>query len=86
MTKIADVASTLLGPRITANTGEWGTFAWAQHLLGTPGYRIAGGSDEIQRNIIAERSLGLPAEPGSTATYRGEHCHASQRLFRSSAC
>ena len=63
MTKIAEVAATLLGPRITANTGEWGTFAWAQHLLGAPGYRIAGGSDEIQRNIIAERSLGLPPEP-----------------------
>ena len=63
MTMIAEVASALLGPRITANTSEWGTFAWAQHLLGAPGFRIAGGSDEIQRNIIAERSLGLPPEP-----------------------
>ena len=32
------------------DTGEWGTFAWTEHLLGAPGYRLAGGTDEIQRN------------------------------------
>jgi alkylation response protein AidB-like acyl-CoA dehydrogenase len=60
---ISDAVETLLGPRITANTGEWGTFAWSAFLLGAPGNRIAGGSDEIQHNIIAERILGLPREP-----------------------
>jgi acyl-CoA dehydrogenase len=40
-----------------------GTFAWTEHLLGAPGYSIAGGSDEIQRTILAERVLGLPKEP-----------------------
>lgn len=63
MTMIGDAAAQLLGPRITADTGEWGTFAWASHLLGAPGFKIAGGSDEIQRNIIGERCLGLPQEP-----------------------
>ena len=55
-----DVVSTILGPRLLADSGEWGTYAWTKHVLGAPGYRIAGGSDEIQRNIIAERVLGLP--------------------------
>ena len=63
MTMVSDVVSLVLGPRLAADTGEWGTYAWAEHVLGAPGYRIAGGSDEIQRNIIGERVLGLPPEP-----------------------
>ena len=62
LTRIGEVAAELLGARLTADTGDWGTYAWNDHILGAPGYRIAGGSDEIQRNIIAERVLGLPAE------------------------
>ena len=62
MTEIGEVAAGLLGPRLMADTGEWGTYAWNDHVLGAPGYRIAGGSDEIQRNIIAERVLGLPGD------------------------
>ncbi|MBR7194836.1 acyl-CoA dehydrogenase [Gordonia sp. JH63] len=61
--RVGDAAASFLGDRIVADTGEPDTFAWSEHLLGAPGYRIAGGSDEIQRNIIGERGLGLPREP-----------------------
>ena len=63
MARISKAISMVLGPRLVADTGEWGTYAWSEHVLGAPGYRIAGGSDEIQRNIIGERVLGLPLEP-----------------------
>ena len=56
------------GPKITADTGEWGTYAWSQMVLGSPGGRIAGGSDEVMRNIVGERVLGLPKDPGIDAT------------------
>ncbi len=36
--------------------------AWQAAYLGAPGGRLAGGTDEVMRNIIAERVLGLPAE------------------------
>jgi alkylation response protein AidB-like acyl-CoA dehydrogenase len=63
MAHTSDMASQLLGASLTADTGDWGTYGWNEHVLGAPGYRIAGGTDEIQRNIIGERVLGLPGEP-----------------------
>ncbi len=63
MTRVSEVIGDILGPRLIADTGEWGTYGWTEHLLGAPGYRIAGGSDEVQRNILGERVLGLPREP-----------------------
>jgi len=37
--------------------------AWQQACLAAPGGRLAGGTDEILRNIVAERILRLPPEP-----------------------
>jgi alkylation response protein AidB-like acyl-CoA dehydrogenase len=70
-TAIAQTVASLLGPRMIADSGEWGTFAWSQFLLGAPGNRIAGGTDETQHNIIGERVLGLPREPSVVASTNG---------------
>ncbi|MGI8709955.1 MAG: acyl-CoA dehydrogenase family protein [Acidimicrobiales bacterium] len=64
LTATAELVAKVLGPRVQADTGEWGTWAWSRFICGTPGMRIAGGSDETLRNIVAERVLGLPKEAG----------------------
>lgn len=63
MARTSEVVRLLLGPDLTVDSGRWGEHAWLEHVLGAPGYRIAGGTDEIQHNILAERVLGLPREP-----------------------
>jgi alkylation response protein AidB-like acyl-CoA dehydrogenase len=57
-----NLAGRIVGPSMLADNGEWGRFAWSHLLLASPAQRIAGGTDEIQRNIIAERVLGLPKD------------------------
>jgi hypothetical protein len=36
---------------------------WVTKFLWGPGQRLGGGTDEVNRNIVAERALGLPGEP-----------------------
>ncbi len=68
LTRAAHFVSRVLGPRIIADTGEWGTYAWTELLLATPALRILGGTEDIMKNILAERVLGLQKEPGIDTT------------------
>ena len=45
---------------------------WQQQFLGQWGIRIGGGTEQVQRNILGERVLGLPAEarPDKTEPFR----------------
>ena len=62
--RVVKFLSHVLGPKIQADTGEWGTYAWSMMVLNAPGLRIAGGTDEVMRNIVGERVLGLPKDSG----------------------
>jgi alkylation response protein AidB-like acyl-CoA dehydrogenase len=57
---LADLAVDLsgLGGLVSAGEDEWLTL-----FLTAPSISIRGGTDEIQRNILGERVLGLPPEP-----------------------
>jgi alkylation response protein AidB-like acyl-CoA dehydrogenase len=63
-----------LGPRILGPAGQLlGTDAplggmIAETTLFAPAVSIYGGSDQVQRNIIGERVLGLPSEPRTDKT------------------
>ncbi|MBD0859821.1 acyl-CoA dehydrogenase family protein [Gordonia sp. zg691] len=59
---LSDLVTVVLGPKLIADTGEPQAFAWSELVLSVPGMRIGGGTDEIHRNTVAERSLGLPKD------------------------
>ncbi len=56
-TRAEALAATLRGPDAMLSSEATDRFLYA------PGMRIAGGTSEIQRNLIGERLLGLPREP-----------------------
>jgi acyl-CoA dehydrogenase len=59
---LGDLAATILGQDLVVNTGQWGTFGWTKWIMGAFGYRIAGGTEEILKTMLAERGLMLPRE------------------------
>jgi hypothetical protein len=58
--ELADLAVTLMG--LDGLSGRW-----ARNLASAPSASIAGGTTEINRNIVAEHGLGLPREPSPTS-------------------
>ena len=74
--RLAEFAPSLLGPEALLIDGyenvesmmrrdvrRDGPYAITRSFVGSPGMAIAGGTDQIQRNIIGDRVLGLPREP-----------------------
>ncbi len=57
-TKAGELGLRLLGPEAMLRRGPW-----ADLFLLAPSLHVAGGTDEIQKNIAAQRVLGLPREP-----------------------
>jgi alkylation response protein AidB-like acyl-CoA dehydrogenase len=65
----ADLAGALMGADAIANGGTRGAYVRFE-LMNRYSYSIGGGTNEVQRNNLAERSLDLPREPGTDRTTR----------------
>ncbi|HEY0649070.1 acyl-CoA dehydrogenase family protein, partial [Phenylobacterium sp.] len=69
--RIANLAQDLIGDAALsmppAGRGARGDEKWVNQIMGSLGVAIAGGASNIQRNVIAERGLGLPRDQGDRA-------------------
>ena len=62
---VAQIAHELGGGHATAwEHDDTEADYWAYHVLNCRGMSLGGGTDEIQKNTLGERVLGLPREPG----------------------
>jgi alkylation response protein AidB-like acyl-CoA dehydrogenase len=62
MSEAADLGLAIQGPDALARQGSW-----QNQFLFAPAMHVAGGTDEIQKNVAAERTLGMPKEPRADA-------------------
>jgi len=62
MQDLGALAMELMGPAGIMTTDVPGSGGFQAQWIGGAGFRIAGGTDEILRNIVAERVLGLPQD------------------------
>lgn len=60
MTRMSNVAGAIHGAGLTADGADGGPYEWSEFILGAPGLRIGGGTDEVLKNGIGERVLNLP--------------------------
>jgi alkylation response protein AidB-like acyl-CoA dehydrogenase len=58
---VQEVGMVVAGIEATASEGD--DAAWSASFLFNRCLTIAGGTSDIQRNVIAERLLGLPRDP-----------------------
>jgi alkylation response protein AidB-like acyl-CoA dehydrogenase len=65
---VADAGVRLLGDDAVYAAAADGDGTWQRSQGFLPGLAIAGGTDQVLRNILGERVLGLPPEPRSDKT------------------